>query len=54
MAQKSINIKHSLLLTGMFRFKPAIQFGEPYHSVLICLYNMEDIICNKFCKFNKS
>jgi hypothetical protein len=28
MAQKSVNLKHSLLLTEMFRFKPASQFTE--------------------------
>jgi hypothetical protein len=27
-AQNSVNLKYSLILTGMFRFKPASQFAE--------------------------
>jgi hypothetical protein len=33
-AQESLNLKHSLVLTGMFSFKPASQFEERYHSVV--------------------
>jgi hypothetical protein len=28
-AQKSVNLKYSLVLTGMFRFKPAIAVSSP-------------------------
>jgi hypothetical protein len=52
-AQKSANPKHSLLLTGMFRLKPASKFVERYLSVVSCTINMEDLISNSFCIFNK-
>jgi hypothetical protein len=32
LAYKSDKLKHSLALTGIFRFKPASQFVERYHS----------------------
>jgi hypothetical protein len=51
-AQKSVNLKHSLVVTGMFRFKPATQFVERYHSVVSCALNTEDLISNNFCKFS--
>jgi hypothetical protein len=47
-AQKSVNLKRSPLLTGMFRFKPVSQFVERYHSVASCALNMEDLISNIF------
>jgi hypothetical protein len=31
---KSAKLKYSLVLTGMFRFKPASQYVEGYHSVV--------------------
>jgi hypothetical protein len=30
----------------MFRYKPAIQFVEPYHCVVSCALNMGDLISN--------
>jgi hypothetical protein len=53
MTQKSVNLKHSLVLTGMFRFKPGSQFAERYHSVVSRALNMGDVISNYFSKFNK-
>jgi hypothetical protein len=53
MAQKSVNLKHSLVLTGMFIFEPGSQFVERYHSVASCALNMEGLIPNNFCKLNK-
>jgi hypothetical protein len=44
----SVRLKHSLVLTGMFRFKPASQFVEPYHRAVNCALNMEDLISNNF------
>jgi hypothetical protein len=52
-AQKSVNLKHYVVLTGMFRFKPASQFVEPYHNAVSCAVNMENLISNRFCKFSK-
>jgi hypothetical protein len=52
-AQKSVNLKHSLVITGMFRFKPATQFVERYHSGVSCAMNSEDLISNNFRKFSK-
>jgi hypothetical protein len=40
-AKKSANLKHTLALTGMFRFKPASQFVERYHSVMNYALSME-------------
>jgi hypothetical protein len=40
--------KHSLILTKMFRLKPASQFVELYNSVVSCALNMEDLISNNF------
>jgi hypothetical protein len=51
--QKSVNLKHSLVLTRMFTFKRAIQFLERYNSVVSCAFNMEDLILDNFCKSNK-
>jgi hypothetical protein len=47
-SQKSFNPKHSVVLMGMFRFKPASQFVWRYRSVLNCAVNMEDLISNIF------
>jgi hypothetical protein len=52
-AQKSVNLKHSLVLEGMFRFKPVSKFVERYHSAVNCALSMEDLISNSFCKFSK-
>jgi hypothetical protein len=43
---RSLNLKHSLVLTGMFRFKPTNQFAERCHSVVGCALNVEDFILN--------
>jgi hypothetical protein len=53
MALKSVNPKQSLMLTGIFRFKPASQCVERYHSVVSCSLDMGDLISNNFCKFSK-
>jgi hypothetical protein len=45
--QKLVNIKYSLVLMRMFRFTPARQFGERYHSFASCALNMEDLILKK-------
>jgi hypothetical protein len=50
-AQNSINLKYSNLLTGLFRFKPASQSVEQYRRVVSCALKMEDIISSNFCKF---
>jgi hypothetical protein len=50
--QKLINLKHSPVLTGLFTFRPASQFVERYQSAVSAL-NVEDLISNSFCKFNK-
>jgi hypothetical protein len=52
MAQNSVNLKHSLVLTGIFIFKAASQFGERYHGVVSCALTMEDLISKSVCKFN--
>jgi hypothetical protein len=51
--QNSVNLKHSTVLAGMFRFKPASQFVELYHSVVGCVLNREDLILKTFYKFSK-
>jgi hypothetical protein len=51
-AQKSVNPKHSLVVTGMFRFTPASQYAERYRSVVSCALNMEGLISDNFCKFS--
>jgi hypothetical protein len=48
----SVDLKHSLVLTGMFRFKPANSFVEQYHSVVSCAFNIEVLISSNFCKFS--
>jgi hypothetical protein len=46
-AQKSVNLKYSFMLTGMFRSKTDITFVEWYRSYLSCALDMEDLIsCN--------
>jgi hypothetical protein len=47
-AQKSVNLQRSLVLTEMFRFKPASRFLERYHSVVNCAMNTENPISNNF------
>jgi hypothetical protein len=48
MAQKSVNLKYSLVLMGMFIFKCASRFVERHHSVVSCALSMEDFISHKF------
>jgi hypothetical protein len=43
-AQKSVNLKHSSVLTGMYRFKHASQFLERHSSVLSCAVDIEDLV----------
>jgi hypothetical protein len=52
-AQKSVNLKHSFVLTGMFRFKPASRFVERYQSVVSCALNTKDLISKNFYKISK-
>jgi hypothetical protein len=52
MTQNSVNLKHSLVLNGIFRFRPVSQFVERYHSIVSCALNVEDLISNNFCKFS--
>jgi hypothetical protein len=47
-SHKSVNLKHPLVLTGMFICKPASQLVEWYHSVGSCALNMEDLLPNNF------
>jgi hypothetical protein len=51
-APKSVNLRHSLVFAGIFRFKPAGQFVE-HHSIVSCTLNMEDLISKNFYKFSK-
>jgi hypothetical protein len=37
----------------VFRFKPASQSVERYHSVVCCTLNMLDLISKNFYKFDK-
>jgi hypothetical protein len=53
MAQKSVNLQHSFVLTEMSRFKHTSQFVEGHRSVVICALNMEDLISNNLCKVRK-
>jgi hypothetical protein len=46
MAQQSVNLKCSLVLTGMFRLKPASQFVEVYRRIVNCALKMEEFISN--------
>jgi hypothetical protein len=52
LGQKPVNLEYSVVLKGMFKFKPARQFVELYHS-MSCAVNMEDLISNNFCNFSK-
>jgi hypothetical protein len=52
-ARKLVNLKHSLVLMGMLRFKPVNQFIEQYHSIMSRALNMEDLISNNFNKLSK-
>jgi hypothetical protein len=51
--QKSVNLKHFLVLTGMFRLKRASQSAEQYHGVVTCALNMVDLLSSKYCKFGQ-
>jgi hypothetical protein len=52
--KNSVNLKHSLVFTEMFRFKPVSQFVKIHHSIMSCALNMEDLISNNFFyKFSK-
>jgi hypothetical protein len=53
MAKRSVRLKHSVVLRGMFKFKPESQFVERYHNVVSCALNMAELIIGKFCKFSK-
>jgi hypothetical protein len=46
-AQKSLNLKYSLVLTGMFRLKPSIKFIERHHSLVCFAPKLEDHISKK-------
>jgi hypothetical protein len=52
--QKSVKLKYSELLLGMFRIKPVIQFIERYNSIVNCLLNELDLISNNFYEFRNS
>jgi hypothetical protein len=43
----SINLKHSLVLTGMFRSQPANQLVEGYYSVVSCALNKDNLVSKK-------
>jgi hypothetical protein len=43
-AQRSVNLKYSLVLTRMFRFQPSSQSVERYHIVMSCASNVKDLI----------
>jgi hypothetical protein len=49
MAQKSVNLRHSVVLTGMLTFKATRQFVERYHSVV----ELRIEHSNNVCKFSK-
>jgi hypothetical protein len=44
---QSINLTRSLVLTELFKFKPAS------HRIMCCTLDMEYFISNNFCKFSK-
>jgi hypothetical protein len=55
-AQKSVNLKYSLLLKGMFGLLPTYQFVEQYHRIGSSALNVEDLVLNqqiikKFLKY---
>jgi hypothetical protein len=53
LTRKSVNLKYSLVSTGMFLFKPASQRVERDQSALSCALNVESFIWTNFCKFSK-
>jgi hypothetical protein len=53
MIKKSVNLKHSVVLMGMFGFKHAIQFIESYGISLSCSLNIEDLTSKKLYKISK-
>lgn len=55
-AQKSLNLKYSVICTGISIIKFATQFVERYHSVVSRELNMEDFIsnsCQKVTNFKR-
>jgi hypothetical protein len=46
--QKSVNIKYSVVLTGMFKFQNVSQFVERQHSEVSCVLSNEDLIWYNF------
>jgi hypothetical protein len=52
-ARKSVNLKHSIVLTGMFSLKTARQFVERYHRVVNSALDMEGLILKNICKISK-
>jgi hypothetical protein len=50
---ESVNLKYSLVLTGMFKFKAARPHVERYHSVVSHTLNVVSLISNNFGKFMK-
>lgn len=47
-AQKWVNLKQSVVLTGMFKIKSARQFVEQFHSIVGGALNMEELILKIF------
>jgi hypothetical protein len=53
-ARKPVTLEHSLVLTGMFRFKPASQFVERYHSVMqssFRTYLLHSVSSKEICNY---
>jgi hypothetical protein len=50
---QSFNLKQSLTLKAMFRFKPGSKSVERYHTVVNYALNMENIIWNNSCEYSK-
>jgi hypothetical protein len=50
---ESVKPKYSLVLKGMFTFKPVSHFVVFYYKSVSSSLNMEDIILNNVCKFMK-
>jgi hypothetical protein len=48
----SVDLKYSLVLTRIFRFKTASLFVERYRSVVCCSFSIEDLISRNFYKCN--
>jgi hypothetical protein len=52
MAQNSLILKYSDVVTGMLRFKPANQSIERYDGFASCALNTKELISNNFWKFS--